>query len=447
MAYFGAGQDEAGAWKPAIVNVGGQVVAFIGCTTIWHPIPPITENDITYVAEDKVPKGGAARCLESRLYQVVSEVSQQADFVVVMIHGGFEYSRFPSNSVERFSNVAREAGATLVIDHHPHVVSGLTWEPPTLTAWSLGNFIFDQTIWPTLESYILTVYIRDSEIVRAFTEPLIISEFLPHGLTGGMADFVARGAAGRMPGPFVIEAGAVELDLAGRADSKTALQSMSGDPSIGTIFPIPDGQWVSAFAGDGELRLGRDLLWVGSFEPEMVQNGPVGPLLWTSRESQLFGPEFAYQGGFGIRLLRGKSNKTDSVTTHAQRILVTEGTQLTISGMARPATGALTSLQVSWYPDLSGPSSQRLDQILPLEANGEWQPFRVDIQVPPGIVAAGVFIRLSPPISGTTSLDLDDLRLIEWADPHADFSPLYTHILLTGEGNVTFQQDLLPLSP
>ena len=447
MAYFGAGEDEASAWKPAIVNVGNQVVAFIGCTTIWRPIPPITGNDISYVAQDEVPKGGAARCLESRLYQVVREVSQQADFVVVMVHGGFEYDHTPSNSVERYSKVAREAGAALVIDHHPHVVSGLTWEPPTLTAWSLGNFIFDQTIWPTLESYILTVYIRDNEIVRAFTEPLIIYEYLPHGLAGNMAEFVARGAAGRVPGPFVIETGAVELDLEDRADSKTTLQAMSGDPSTGTIFPIPDGEWVSAFEGDGELRLGRDLLWVGSFEPEMVQNGPVGPLLWTSRESQLFGPDFAYRGGYGIRLVRGKSNQTDSVTTHSYRVLVTENSQLTIYGMARPATGALTSLQVSWYPDLGGPSSQRLDQILPLEANGEWQPFRVDVQVPVGIIAANVAIRLSPPESGTTTLDLDDLRLIEWADSEADFSPLYTHILLTGEGNVTYQEDYLPLSP
>lgn len=447
MAYFGAGRDEASAWKPAIVNVGSQVVAFIGCTTIWHPIPPITGNDITYVAEDKVPKGGAARCLESRLYQEVSEASQQADLVVVMIHGGFEYNRSPSNSVENLSKVAREAGATLVINHHPHVVGGLSWESPTLTAWSLGNFIFDQTIWPTLESYILTVYIRDSQVIRAYTEPIIINDYIPHGLTGSMAEYVARGAAGRVPGPFVIEAGAVELDLAGRADSKTMVKALSGDPSTGTIFPIPDGQWISGFDGSGKLRLGRDLLWVGSFEPEMVQSGPVGPLLWTSRESQLFGPEFAYRGGYGIRLLRGKSNKTDSVTTHSQRILVTESTQLTISGMARPATGALTSVQVSWYPDLGGPSSQRLDQILPLEANGEWQPFRMDLEVPPGMVAVGVFIRLSPPISGTTSLDLDDLRLIEWADRQADFSPLYTHFLLTGEGNITFQQDLLPLSP
>ena len=447
MAYFGAGVDETNAWKPALVTVGDQTIAFIGCTTIWRPGPPVAQDAVTYVAQDEVPKGGAARCVESRLYQTVRALSQQVDLVVVMIHGGSEYTRVPSAIVEKYSRVARQAGAALVINHHPHVVSGLSWDEPTLTAWSLGNFIFDQTVWPTLESYMLTVYIRDGKIVRAFIEPLIIDEFLPHGLTGGMAEFVAREAAGRIPGPFVIEGGAVEVDLTGQAESRTTVESLSGDPSTGTVFPVPDGQWASGFEGGGDLLLGRDLLWVGSFEPEMVQNGPVGPLLWPLTDSQLFGEDFAYQGFGGIRLIRGAQNQADSVTTHLRRITVTEGGQLSIIGMARPAPGALTSLQISWYPSTVGPSSERYNQVLPLESNAEWQPFRVDLQVPKGIVAAGIFIRLSPPVDGTTSLDLDNLRLIEWADPQADFSPLYTHFLLTGEGNVTFQQDLLPLSP
>jgi poly-gamma-glutamate synthesis protein (capsule biosynthesis protein) len=293
----------------------------------------------------------------------------------------------------------------------------------------------------------LTVYIRDKQVVRVFIEPIILDEYLPHGLAGGLADYVSRGAAGRMPGRFVLEAGAMEIDLDRRAQPHTAVQALSGDPIEGTIYPIPDGQWVSAFQGNGNLRLGRDLLWVGSFEPEMVQNSPAGPLLWTQRESQLFGQEFAYQGSGGIRLTRGKANQADAVTTHSNRILVKEGTSLSISGMARPAPGALTSLQVSWYPALSGSPSQQLDQILPLEANGTWQSFRVDVRVPPGVIATGVSIRLSPPVSGTTTLDLDDLRLIEWAVPGAKFGPLYTHILLRGEGNVSFRQDYLPLPP
>lgn len=446
LAYFGAGRDEAGAWKPTIVTVGGQEVAFVGCTTIWRP-GAVKENPLTFVAQDQVPKGGSAWCAEGKLYHTVSELRKRDSLVVVMIHGGFEYDRTPGYNILKFSKLARQAGATLVINHHTHVVGGLSWDEPVLTAWSLGNFIFDQTVWSTLQSYILTVYVRDNKVVRAFTEPLIIHEYLPHGLTGSMAEFVARNAAGQNPGPFVIEAGAVEVDLAGQTKSKTTVQVMNGDAVTGKVIPIPAGQWVSAFQGSGNLRLGRDLLWVGSFEPEMVQTKPTGPLLWPLTESQLYGPEFAYQGRGGLSLMRGQQNQADSVTTHLRRIAVIENSELTITGMARPSPGALASLQVSWYPKMVGPSSQRLDQILAVEANGDWQPFQVDLKVPPGIVAASVLIRLSPPVSGVASLDLDDLRLIEWADPKASFSPLYTHILLKGEGEVSFRQDYLPLAP
>jgi poly-gamma-glutamate synthesis protein (capsule biosynthesis protein) len=364
-----------------------------------------------------------------------------------MIHGGYEYDRDPSRRIEKYVSIAREAGASLIINHRPHVVSGFTWDASTLTAWSLGNFIYDQTVWPTFESYLLTVYIRDKQIVRAFIEPVILHEYLPHGLTGGLADYVSRGAAGRMPGRFVLEAGAMEIDVDRRAEPHTTVQALSGDPSTGTIYPVPDGQWVSAFEGSGRLRLGRDLLWVGSFEPEMVRDSPAGPLLWTQRESQLFSRDFAYQGTGGIRLTRSQTNRADAVTSHSNRVLVSEGTQLSITGMARPAPGALVALQVSWYSGITGLPSQQLLQAPPLESNNKWQSFRADVRVPPGVIAMGVAIRLSPPATGITTLDLDDLRLIEWADPQAKFGQLYTHILLKGEGQVSFQQDYLPLPP
>lgn len=41
-----------------------------------------------------------------------------------MIHGGYEYGSQMSNRIQSLSDKAREAGATLVINHHPHVVGG-----------------------------------------------------------------------------------------------------------------------------------------------------------------------------------------------------------------------------------------------------------------------------------------------------------------------------------
>jgi hypothetical protein len=40
--------------------------------------------------------------------------------------------------------------------------------------------------------------------------------------------------------------------------------------------------------------------------------------------------------------------------------------------------------------------------------------------------------------------DFDDIRIIEWANPRAPFSPLYNYALLTGSGDLTLAQDILP---
>lgn len=70
-----------------------------------------------------------------------------------MIHGGYEHGRDLSVQVRRLSDIAVESGATLIVNHHPHVVGGLRFESGALTAWTLGNLLLDQTVWPTFESY------------------------------------------------------------------------------------------------------------------------------------------------------------------------------------------------------------------------------------------------------------------------------------------------------
>ncbi|HET8579987.1 MAG TPA: CapA family protein, partial [Nitrospiraceae bacterium] len=117
MKHFGGGANEASAWAPSIIVVKGQKIAFIGCTTIGEPIPPNTDHDISYVASDALKKGGAAFCEESRLQSAILQAKQEANIVVVMIHGGFEYQSSPSDNIARLTIAARDAGATLIINH------------------------------------------------------------------------------------------------------------------------------------------------------------------------------------------------------------------------------------------------------------------------------------------------------------------------------------------
>jgi len=444
VLHFGAGTNEANAWAPVVISSKGQSIAFVGCTTLRIPLQTPLINDIPYVASDVLKKGGAAYCAEARLRSEVLKAKQQANIVVVMIHGGEEYNPIPTHKISYLTEIARQAGATLVINHQPHVIGGFSWRNQSLAAWTIGSFLTDQTIWPALKSYLLTVYLREGKVVRAYIEPLMLESFVPHGVTDELADYVVREAAGAEPGPFVMENGAMEVDLNGRALQKSNSQSIDGGSAPGEIISIPQAQWISGFKGTGKLLLGRDLLWVGGFENDLVASSSAAPL-WDLETGDIqIGKDFAYEGETGIRLTRGAANTGDAVTTSLHRVLVDLRANLSITGMVRLNQGVGAQIQLSWYPATSGSSFMKTSRPIEVQNYGTWQPFRFDVQVPSKAVALGLYLRLKPPDKGTASADFDNIRIIEWANRSAPYSPLYNYALLTGSGELTFTQQVLP---
>jgi len=74
----------------------------------------------------------------------VAALRRRADVVIVSMHHGVEYTRSPTKAQIAFAHAAIDAGATLVIGHHPHVVQPQETYRGGLIFYSLGNFVFDQ---------------------------------------------------------------------------------------------------------------------------------------------------------------------------------------------------------------------------------------------------------------------------------------------------------------
>jgi poly-gamma-glutamate capsule biosynthesis protein CapA/YwtB (metallophosphatase superfamily) len=70
------------------------------------------------------------------------------DLVVVSYHGGVEYTDKPSAKMQRAFRMFIDAGADIVLGHHPHYVQGIEAYKGKLIFYSLGNFVFYQ---PQLE--------------------------------------------------------------------------------------------------------------------------------------------------------------------------------------------------------------------------------------------------------------------------------------------------------
>lgn len=80
----------------------------------------------------------------AKLCTDVAELRKRADVVIVSMHHGIEYAAKPSKAQIAFAHAAIDAGATLVIGHHPHVVQSEENYHGGFVFYSLGNFVFDQ---------------------------------------------------------------------------------------------------------------------------------------------------------------------------------------------------------------------------------------------------------------------------------------------------------------
>ena len=74
----------------------------------------------------------------------VAALLKKADVVIVSMHNGNEYQKTPSRAQVDFAHAAIDAGATLVIGHHPHVTQPVERYGRGVIFYSLGNLVFDQ---------------------------------------------------------------------------------------------------------------------------------------------------------------------------------------------------------------------------------------------------------------------------------------------------------------
>ena len=74
--------------------------------------------------------------------------SKPDNFLIVSLHWGEEYKLNNSSAQQKLAHQIIEAGADLIIGHHPHVVQNIEKYQGKLIFYSLGNFIFDQYFSP-----------------------------------------------------------------------------------------------------------------------------------------------------------------------------------------------------------------------------------------------------------------------------------------------------------
>ncbi len=128
--------------------------------------------------------------------------------VVVSLHWGDEFVRRPSPAQIALGRRIVDAGATLVLGHHPHVLQGWERRGGALIAYSLGNFMFDMNWESRLRrTALLRCSLSAGAVAQATWLPLLIGD-----------DFQPRPADETLSGEILAELAAGASEIASQPD-------------------------------------------------------------------------------------------------------------------------------------------------------------------------------------------------------------------------------------
>ena len=152
--------------------------AFLGFTDV---LP------IGYPATSTSPGTSPGRADLNAVKKNIRAAAKKADYVVVGWHWNFEYKRAPSYLESSEGKAAVDAGADLVIAHHPHLLDGVQAYHGGLIVYSLGNLVFSGFSGETAQ----TVLVKAKVTARS-----IDAQLIPVIVSGSGVPTLADGSTG-----------------------------------------------------------------------------------------------------------------------------------------------------------------------------------------------------------------------------------------------------------
>lgn len=185
ISYAGAGLNEQEAYSPAFVEKNGLKFAFLAYgDSAFMPR--------SYRAGERRP--GIAFLEKERMVSAVKAAKDNADFVIVSMHAGNEYIEEPNRNQVSFARAAIDAGAELVVGHHPHIVQKAEKYNGKYILYSMGNFVFDQ-MWSqkTREGLVAKAFFNEEGVSKIeFQATKIEDSAQPRLLEGEQADAILK---------------------------------------------------------------------------------------------------------------------------------------------------------------------------------------------------------------------------------------------------------------
>jgi poly-gamma-glutamate synthesis protein (capsule biosynthesis protein) len=133
---LGAARDAAPWIRVETVEVRGWKIGFIAATAARNFPRASDQRELPYAHHEAI---------RDAILPVIAAARADHDLVIVFLHWGREYSDKPSRWQVEAAHAFVDAGADAVIGSHPHVLQGIERYGRGVIAYSLGNFVFQNT--------------------------------------------------------------------------------------------------------------------------------------------------------------------------------------------------------------------------------------------------------------------------------------------------------------
>lgn len=444
IVYSGAGANSYEAYQPGWLNKKGLNIALLRSSDRTgqynHAEPYLNAGYNKY---------GFAYMTPYYVTQQIDSVSPFADLIIAELHGGSEYSLSPGSGYDKsplnleedtnqdedygyltdiphqwdieLRHTVVDAGADLVIVHHPHILHGLEYYNGVLIAHSLGNFVFDLDYPETMPSAILYADAYPDGFKNFSLKPVFIDQYIPKPATGQLATYILDYIAARSR----------ELNTVFVVDKQANIGNVMEHPADYTeqvshysyqLWPEPVGTGIYATkptklprAGSisaieqvtpvqtPELRLGVETIWYGNFESE-------GSTLWDI-------PAFSSDAFDGARsaLLNPSNGQTTTATISKKCKWYDNTKKYTLHGWMKCRNASAVNIIIRYYSSRTGGVISTESVSTGITGSSDWQWFYKELTLPNN--AYYYDIRLTATGAGVNASALfDNVGLIEWTN-------------------------------
>lgn len=181
---LGAATREENVFRVQTIEQSGWKIGFLALTNRSNAPQRDDVPTLPFLSANAIPE----------MISPVLEAAREAhDLLIVQIHWGEEYADGPSFAQVRAAHSMVDAGADMVIGHHPHVLQGVEIYNEGVIAYSLGNFVFENTNDPPRLTGVLEVVAERDSCARAIQFHPAYIKRMPH-----QHPVPARGYMGRL---------------------------------------------------------------------------------------------------------------------------------------------------------------------------------------------------------------------------------------------------------